>query len=112
MAEKLENKIPDPEGIQANSKSEFIQRGWLYFNQNNFVEAVADFRKALDLDPQDINTLYALGLSLKARGEKEEAKAIFRQVIEQSKVIDRTDRSQILKSLALGQWNQIEKGTW
>lgn len=112
MAEKIASKIPDPKEIQANSKSEFVQRGWLYFNQNIFYEATADFRRALELDTQDINTLYALGLSLKALGEKEEAKGIFRQVIEQSKVLDRTDRSQILKSLALGQWNQIEKGTW
>ena len=112
MAEKKSSNIPDPKGIQANSKSEFIQRGWLYYNQNIFSESTADFRKALELDPQDINTLYALGLSLKALGEKEEAKGIFRQVIEQSKVLDRTDRSQILKTLAVGQWNQIDKGTW
>ena len=56
--------------------------------------------------------MYALGLALKAGGQNEEAKTIFTQVIDHSHVIDRSDRAQILKSLATGQYNQIEKGTW
>ena len=112
MAEKTVNKLKDPSELKAESKIDYIDRGWLYYHQKNYSNSISDFKVALDMDPEDINTIYALGLALKAGGHTEEAKAKFNQVVELSRVIDRTDRSQILKSLATGQFNQIEKGTW
>jgi len=112
MAEKSANKLTHPSELKAESKTEYINRGWLYYHVNDFSNSISDFKVALEMDPEDINTMYALGLALKAGGQSEEAKAIFTQVIDHSHVIDRSDRAQILKSLATGHYNQIEKGTW
>jgi len=112
MTDKSTNKLTHPSEMKAESKIEFVDRGWLYYHINDFSNSISDFRAALNLDPDDINTMYALGLALKAGGQNEEAKAIFNQVIEHSHIIDRSDRAQILKSLASGHYNQIEKGTW
>ena len=98
--------------MKAESKIEYVDRGWLYYHINDFSNSISDFKAALQMDPEDINTMYALGLALKAGGQNDEAKAIFNQVIEHSHIIDRSDRAQILKSLATGHYNQIEKGTW
>jgi len=112
MAEKPVNKLTHPSEMKAESKIEYVDRGWLYYHINDFPNSISDFNIALEMDPEDINTMYALGLALKAGGESDKAKAIFNQVIEHSHVIDRSDRAQILKSLATGHYNQIVKGTW
>ena len=108
----IEVVLPDPKLINATTASDYIKRGWLYYSTKNYPLAESDFYKALDLDPDNPDTLYALALALKADGKSQPAIENFEKTI---KVIDSFEdrvRAQMLKRLAIGHINQIKTGDW
>jgi tetratricopeptide (TPR) repeat protein len=77
-------------------------------------QAEADFRRAISIDPEDVDATYVLGLVLKAEGRIEEAVASFQKavsLIEAGKV-ENKDRSEMLRRLALGHINELTEGDW
>ena len=47
----------------------YRSRGILYFNTGDNVDAVADFNKAIKLDPKDAKALYGRGLAKRRKGD-------------------------------------------
>jgi tetratricopeptide (TPR) repeat protein len=75
-------------------------------------EAVTAFQAALDHFPGDIEALYALGLALKKSGKGPEALELFKQVTESVVNLDDEIRGEMLRRLAIGHANVLEKGDW
>lgn len=101
--------IPEPHDVQG-----YRRRGWAYHSKGMNDQAEADFRRALSIDPEDVDATYVLGLVLKTSGRKEEAIASFQKavgLIEAGKVENR-DRSEMLRRLALGHINELKEGDW
>jgi tetratricopeptide (TPR) repeat protein len=112
--------ISDPTQISdPQTASEFLKRGWAYFTKGQYSQAEKDFRQAMQLEPENLDVIYALGLALKMLGEKEESVKTFRrvvQVLEQSTgdAEDGEDvvRKMMIRRLALGYVNALTKGDW
>ena len=67
--------------ISPDFRDYYQYRGDLYFDQNRFDEADADYRQMLRLDPTDGYALLAMGRNARERGNLEEAEKLFSQVI-------------------------------
>ncbi len=109
------NPPVDPEAMEPPTDcAAYIRRGYAFYGIKKFSEASEDFKKALDLDPNAVDAIYALGMSLKASGEKDAAASAFKNaiaMIDQGAVSDKS-RARILRRLALGHFNEITSGDW
>ena len=56
-------------GRNADLERAHFYRGILHFNTGDDVDAVADFNKAIQLDPQDAKALYIRGLAKRRNGD-------------------------------------------
>ncbi len=56
-------------------------RGWELFHEDKFEEAIAEWRVAADLDPEDGYILSSIGLALSKMGQQEAAIAEWRQAV-------------------------------
>ncbi len=104
--------VTRPEDLPANSADECAVRGWAYYATKDYPKAEIDLREALRLNPDDVDTAYALGLVLKASGQKGPAIEIFRQVAELTGYLDDQVRGRMVRRLALGHIHEIESGEW
>lgn len=59
----------------------YRDRGWEFFHEGKFEEAIAEWRVAADLDPEDGYVLSSIGQALLKQGKKEEAIAEWRQAV-------------------------------
>jgi tetratricopeptide (TPR) repeat protein len=103
------NELPEPTDVDS-----YIRRGWAFHSRHQERDAEADFRRALELDPESVDANYVLGLVLKAQNRQEDAVASFRRTIElleAGKLEDR-DRTQMLRRLSLGHINEMTQGDW
>ncbi|NLG97884.1 MAG: tetratricopeptide repeat protein [Chloroflexi bacterium] len=97
------------------TSSEFIRQGWSHYSNKEYYRAEDSFRKALDLTPDDPDTLYALAMTLFSSGRKQESIPVYRKVIE---VLNRDpdqekgNRETMLIRMAYGHINFIETGQW
>lgn len=92
----------------------FLRRGYAFYGSGQYDRSIDDFKRAIDLEEKNVDAIYALGMSLKASGKKEEAIALFKKAIallDQGVVIDKS-RSRMLRRLALGHVNDINTGDW
>ncbi len=91
-----------------------IESGWSHYSKQEFSQAEEDFRKAADLEPENLDTLYALGMSQQADGRKEPAIATFETVIQQLEARKAEDpvRFLMLTRLAHGHINRMKTGDW
>ena len=55
-------------GDTTAKKMAFVQRGDAYFADGKYAEAILEFKNAIQLDPQDAQAHYKLGLALLKRG--------------------------------------------
>ena len=60
---------------------ESFQKGLIYTNLNRHTEAVAEFRKELEKNPDNINAHYQLGISLSKLKEFDKAATEFNAVL-------------------------------
>jgi len=102
----------DPQQLNPHETSEFMERGWLFYSHKNFESAEADFRFVLQREPADVDTLFALGLTLKALGKSQEAMTAFSQIDAALSSIEDHQRAVMLARLAHGHLNQIRTGEW
>ena len=101
-----------PQGLTASSAGEYAIRGWSFYAAKEYQKAEADLRESLRLDPDDLDVHYALGLVLKAAGQKTPAVETFRKVVELTSYLSDPIRARMVRRLALGQIHDIESGEW
>ena len=103
------NEIPEPTDLAG-----YLRRGWAYHSRAQNDRAEQDFRQALALAPDTVDSQYALGLVLKAQGRKSEAIEAFKkavELLEAGKVEDRSAR-EMLHRLSMGHINELSLGDW
>ena len=101
-----------PDLLTAQTAEEFRDRGWLFYAQKDYDKAEADFNDALRLDPDDLDAIYALGLTLKASGQASSAVEWFKKAAETSEYLENRVRGRMLRRLALGHIHEIQTGDW
>lgn len=101
-------------GDAPQNEEEYVQSGWNHYTKKEYYRAEADFKKALEISPDNVDTLYALGMALQASGRQPEAIQTFEKVIKMLE--DPGDenfvRAHMLTRLALGHINRIKTGDW
>jgi tetratricopeptide (TPR) repeat protein len=103
-----------PPASEPQTVEEFLRVGWNLHASGQFEAAEKDFRKALALKPDSIDSYYALGLSLKAQDRREETIQAFQTVVS---LLDKEEgasdsRRTMLHRLALGHINMLKLGDW
>lgn len=115
MASKIpqteEQKIK-PQDMHPTTTGEFLQRGWAYLGTNELDKAVEDLRKALDLDSNNADAYFVLGLVYKQMNRKDDAIAAFTKVLEMADNAPNESSKQMLKRLTKGHINQLNLGDW
>ena len=117
MASKKSNAtVQAPKTIEnPQTAEEFAERGWSNYSRKSFEQAEMDFRRSLDLNPDNPDAMYALGLNLAAAGKSQEAISTFEDVIEylNNRITDETRvRYYMLIRLSRGHINRIKTGEW
>ncbi|MDD5369174.1 MAG: hypothetical protein PHQ40_08820 [Anaerolineaceae bacterium] len=93
-------------------QSALALRGWEYYSIKDYPKAEESFRGALQENPDDIDSLYALAMTLRYAGQLQSAVKVFREVMDQASAIQNSPRARMVRRLALGHINQIEIGDW
>lgn len=102
--------------VQANPQTadEFVESGWRHFSKKEYYRAEADFQKALEMDSDNVDTLYALGMAQQASGRPQDAIHTFEKVIQALESPDYPDhvRALMLTRLARGHISRMKTGDW
>ena len=61
---------------------ELIEKGQFYLLNKQYSKAIEKFKKALGMNPNSASTLFYLGLAYEGSGYNEEAKEMYRKVLE------------------------------
>ena len=69
------------QNLLSNSINNFYEQGLKAFGEKNYQESIENLKKALELDPQYINTYLALGLVYAKQKDYAKAAAISRQLL-------------------------------
>lgn len=104
--------VSRPEDFQPTNAAEYVNRGWAFYAKKEFSRAEADFRQALETTPDELDSLYALGLSLKVQGKGEEAVKTFQKVLSILGSSPASIKVTMLRTLTQGHINDISHGNW
>ncbi len=66
----------------SNRDNSAIGRAWRSHNVGRDDSAIEEFRRLLAASPDDLDTLYGLGMALRGAGQKEEAVEVFTRILE------------------------------
>lgn len=93
---------------------DFIESGWTHYSKKEYFRAESDFQKALGFDPSDVDTQYALAMTLMASARPQEATTAFEKVLSLLRDVQEKDavRAHMLGRLAQGHINRIQTGDW
>lgn len=95
---------------QPKTAQDFLQRAWNAHVHQDYVNAVGDFRKAMNIEPQSAEACYGLGLSLKMMGKPGDALAAYQktiQLLDQGSLKDNPARAAMLRRLAQAHATQL-----
>ncbi len=112
---KVKSLPVDPSSMgEPSTVEDFQKRGMAYYARKQFTEAEADFKKAISMDGNNIDSFYSLGMVLKAMNRKDDAVAAFKQALNLIRAIpdEKTTKSDMLRRLALGHVNEMTQGDW
>jgi Flp pilus assembly protein TadD len=109
---KSEPVVQSPAQLSPQTADEYCQRGWAFYAAGDYPHAEAEIRAALRLDQNNMETYYALGMTLKNTGDKNGALAAFQQVVTLAPYLSETVRGRMVRRLALGHIHKIETGDW
>lgn len=114
MAPQPSHKVlpADPNTLSPHSAAEFLARGWLYYAQQNHVQAEADFRSALSLAPADFDALYSLGMAQSAANHPTEAALTFEQALALTGTFKDPNRTTMLRRILTSQIHRLKTGSW
>jgi tetratricopeptide (TPR) repeat protein len=104
--------IPDPDKVDPKDTPEFLERGWLYYSQQKYESAEADIGLVLQREPNNIDALFALGLTLKALQKPKEAIEAFSRIDPALPTIEDHQRAIMIARLAHGHINHLRSGEW
>ena len=90
----------------------FLRAGWAYYGAGQYHEAIEHFETAQRLAPDDLEPAFGLGMGFKKTGNKDAAVSAFRKVAERVGRVSDTARGTMLRRLALGHANYLERGQW
>lgn len=104
---------PVPEALPGTDDPEaLVRRGWALYGSGEWNQAAEQARQASTLTPTDPEPSYLLGMALKAAGDRQGAtKAFQRAALDAARLSD-TGRATMLRRLAIGQANWLDKGEW
>ncbi len=102
----------DPTQLTPQTPAEFTNRGWLFYARKEYQQAETDLRQALETNPDDVEILFPLGLTLKAAGSSKEAVEIFQKVVDRAGTILNPVRANMIRRIAIGHIHEIETGNW
>jgi Tfp pilus assembly protein PilF len=111
---EIEAALDPTEGKEPTDYESFMRRGWVFHSRGEQEKAESDFRRAVSYSPESVDANFALGLVLKAQGQKEEAVELFNKsmrLIELGKIDDH-DQSTMMRRLTLGHINELTMGDW
>ncbi len=115
MADKQiggEKAVEPTEPSTPKVADELIESGWRHYSNKEYYRAEDDFKKALEDQPENVDTLYAIGMAQYSSGRTEEAIQTFEKVIqslEQNTTEDRV-RALMLARLSHGHINRMKTG--
>lgn len=89
-----------------------LRFGWALYGAGRLQEAQKVLEEAARNHPNDLEVLYALGLTLKRAGDPEPARAAFQKILELIPGIQDRTRSAILRRIAHGHLHMMEDGRW
>ena len=104
--------VLDPATLKVETSADYTKRGWMYFSRKQYDLATEDFRHVLTSEASNIDTWYALGLSLKVSGAPSKAVEAFEKVLGLLDQLEDKQRANILMRLTHGQINQMKTGDW
>ena len=109
-----EKAIEPTEPSVSRPADALIESGWSHYSKKEYFRAEDDFKKALDIDPDNTDIMYALAMSQQASGRLKEAIGTFEDVIKLLEVnkIDDPVRFLMLTRLANGHINRMKTGDW
>ncbi len=99
---------------EANDSREYQLRGYALYTTGDYSQAQTEFEKAVSLDPNDIEAVYGLGLTLKMQGRLEESSDTFQKVLSllQDGYVKDSTRAKMLERLTKGHLNIMTIGDW
>ncbi len=68
--------------MKKESQGQLFQRGNQLYNSGKFSEALASYRRALEIDPKKASAHCNIGVALRKLGRSEEAIASYRRALE------------------------------
>jgi tetratricopeptide (TPR) repeat protein len=104
--------IQDPEKMDPKDTQELVQRGWLFYGKQYYDKAIDDFSSALLKDPDNPDTIYALGLAYKTSGYSQKAIDTFEKVLLYLDKYQDAVEARMLLRLVHGHINQLKSGDW
>ena len=115
--ENTENQVPSSRErylAEPAAGDALYESGWRHYMSENHPQAQEDFRRALELSPNHPAIFYALGLTLQASGQKQEAIQAFQKVVSliENPPDELRDRATIMTRLANGHISRMTKGEW
>jgi Flp pilus assembly protein TadD len=90
----------------------WLRWAWALYGAGQPAQAAARARKAGELDADDPEPTYLLGMALKAAGDRPGAVAAFREAAAGLSQLQDSGRATMLRRLAVGQANWLERGMW
>lgn len=95
-------------------EEEYVQSGWSHYSKKEYYRAEADFKKALEISPNNADTMYALAMTLQSSGRQPEAIQTFEKVISmlEEPGDENIVRAHMLSRLARGHINRMKTGDW
>jgi Tfp pilus assembly protein PilF len=109
-----EKPIEPTEPSAPRTADAMIESGWSHYSKKEYFRAEDDFKKALEMDPNNADVLYALAMSQQASGQIKEAISTFENMIQYLEIHKAEDpvRSLMLTRLANGHINRMKTGEW
>jgi len=97
-----------------SAADQHVENGWRHFSGKEYFRAESEFRKALEVVPDDPDTLFALAMTQQANGQKQEAKQTFEKVIQllENPGFDNPVRALMLVRLARAHISRMKTGDW
>lgn len=102
----------DPNLMTCETPADYVERGWLFLSRGDFSRSTEDFSKAIELQPEDPELYYALGMAYKGTGAMSIALKSFQSCETFIPKIEDKVRANMLLRIVHGQINQINTGDW
>ncbi len=116
MAKEIgqEKAIEPTEPSEPREADQLIESGWKYYSQKEYNQAENEFKKALEITPDNVDTLYALGMTQQAAGREQDSIQTFEKVIQLLGKLKEKDpvRALMLDRLSHGHINRMKTGDW